>query len=166
VLAYSNHLLFIDPSVAELAPTPNRALNSAGLKIAIQNLREKSPIFLFGHSTGHSGTGSFHESMSQPGCPWNVTVDKFEYIVKEERNLEYDPTCFLTQKKLLPRIISRIKNERSIARRTNRRPEGKNYDVDDDDRILLQSESIAMQMEGLDKAGIAFVDLGKIENSS
>ena len=152
--------------MADLAPTPNSVLNSSQLKIAIHNLRKNSPIFLFRHSMGHSGTGTFHESMSQPGCPWKVTVNKFEYMVKEERNLKNETSCFLTQTKLLPRIISRIKSEISLGRRASRRPTMKQYDVDDDDRILLQSESIAMQMEGIDKSGIAFIDLGKIENSS
>eukprot|EP00804_Cyclotella_cryptica_P007042 CCRYP_019908-RA/>CCRYP_019908-RA protein AED:0.03 eAED:0.03 QI:70/1/1/1/1/1/2/55/539 len=145
LLAYSSHSLFVDTLIADLAPIPISTLNST----CVQHLMKKSPIFLFGHSTGHSGSGTFHESMSQPGCPWNVTVDKFEYTVKEERKLIHDTKCSLTHNKLIPRIISLIKNSKSVV---------------DDDRISSPSESIAMQREGINPGGIAYIDLGHFHN--
>ena len=62
------------------------------------------PRFIFGHSTGHSGTGTFHQSILLPGCPWNSTVDEFEYLADGERKWPYDADCSLVERELIPHL--------------------------------------------------------------
>lgn len=71
------------------------------------NNRTNTPIFIFGHSTGHSGTGTFHQSLLQPGCPWdiNATVDEFEYLAEGERKWNYDVECSLVRERLIPHLV-------------------------------------------------------------
>ena len=67
---------------------------------------DPSPLFIFGHSTGHAGTGTFHESLIQAGCPWNSTVDEFEYLAQGEEKWPYDSDCSLVKMELIPHLYS------------------------------------------------------------
>jgi hypothetical protein len=67
-----------------------------------------APIFLFGHSTGHSGTGTFHQSLLEPRCPWNSTIDEFEYMAEGERKWGYDEDCKLVKEHLIPHLFDVI----------------------------------------------------------
>jgi hypothetical protein len=75
------------------------------------NKATAAPIFLFGHSTGHSGTGTFHQSILEPGCPWNITIDKFEYMVEGEGKWGYDEGCELVKAQLIPHLFDVRKGE-------------------------------------------------------
>ncbi|KAL7516374.1 hypothetical protein ACHAWX_001396 [Stephanocyclus meneghinianus] len=73
------------------------------------------PLFIFGHSTGHSGTGTFHQSIIQPGCPWSAVVDEFEYLADGEKTWPYDAECSLVQKKLIQHLYSVVANKTTVG---------------------------------------------------
>jgi hypothetical protein len=75
-----------------------------------------SPIFIFGHSTGHSGTGTFHQSIIQPGCPWNTTVEEFEYVAEGEKKWQYDGDCALVERELIPHLLESVGNRSGDGR--------------------------------------------------
>ena len=69
------------------------------------------PFLIFGHSTGHSGSTTFHKTLGKPGCPWNP-VSHFEDLYKDEflgeEKWPDDSKCGLTNSKLIPHLLSRI----------------------------------------------------------
>lgn len=73
------------------------------------------PLFIFGHSTGHSGTGTFQQSIIQPGCPWSAVVDEFEYLADGEKTWPYDAECSLVQKKLIQHLYSVVANKKTVG---------------------------------------------------
>lgn len=72
-----------------------------------------SPLFIFGHTTGHSGSGTFHNALSRPGCPWdtNSTVEAFENVADGEIHWPSDPDCHLTNTKLIPHLMTSIQSQ-------------------------------------------------------
>ena len=83
----------IDPSPLHSSPLSNAEPNSKG-------------IYIFGHSTGHSGTGTFHKSLQNTrGCLWNTTIGEFEYLAKGERRWRYDTDCSLVKERLIPHLV-------------------------------------------------------------
>ena len=70
------------------------------------------PFFIFGHSTGHSGSTTFHKTLGEPGCPWNPVShfeDKYKDKFLDEKKWPDDSKCELTNSKLIPHLLSRIK---------------------------------------------------------
>lgn len=142
-------------------------LNATGLRQAIRKLQQQSPLFLFGHTTGHSGSGTFQESLAQPGCFWDITVDKFEYVTEDEKTWAndvkgYDDNCDLTKSKLMPHLTGAIKRKARKLRLVDVQ------DEDDDDEVegtVFSNATIAEQLEVLKKElgqqSAAFIDLGK-----
>lgn len=83
----------------------------------ISNSSRPFPNFIFGHSTGHSGTGSFHIAMVGPGCPWDISVNAFEDSLRsgteQEKNWPYDPNCSKVLSTLIPHIDEKVQRFRS-----------------------------------------------------
>jgi hypothetical protein len=177
LLAYTHQTLSPNPPKLNFLsqPLPIERINSVSLQQAIQTLSKQSPIFIFGHSTGHSGSGTFHESLAQSGCPWNITVDKFEYRVEGETNWTYNENepCGSTERELVPHLVEVVKSKARKVRGL----------IDDDDnengedfgegsveersrgaasKVIDEPKSLDMLLEGLDKESIAFIDLGEI----
>jgi hypothetical protein len=97
----------LQPTTHQSAIKPKNSIGNAATMTTVP----ARPLFIFGHSTGHSGTGSFHSSLAQPGCPWdNNTVETFENTVEGEKVWPPDPDCTLTWTKLVPFILSSIHN--------------------------------------------------------
>ena len=78
-----------------------------------------SPLFIFGHSTGHTGSGSFHQSIMQPGCRlWNTTIDEFEYLAEGEKKWKWpndvnnydDDDCSFVNDVLIPHVMKVVNN--------------------------------------------------------
>ena len=157
-------------------------LNATGLQHAIRNLHQRQfPIFLFGHTTGHSGSGTFQESMAQQGCPWQITVDKFEYTADGEKDWAFDKEgfddkCEFTKNELVPHLVKAVtskaeKHRRYIGGKDNddkkrRGDSGEDEDGDEDDDDETEeganrASSDAKQSDRIDLNSTAFIDLGK-----
>jgi len=112
-------LQFNDPKSSSLRIDPVNSIVPYSLDDVIESSSNshKHPRFIFGHSTGHSGSTSIHKALSAEGCHWNV-LSKFEIIVEEERypNLsmidaskEIDNfDCGVTNDKVLPFLLESI----------------------------------------------------------
>jgi hypothetical protein len=176
LLSYTADLF--NHSIMHEEPLTIPKLNATGLKVAIRNLMNQSPLFLLGHTTGHSGSGTFQESMAQPGCFWNLAVDKFEYVADGEKDWAfdkegYDDKCEMTKRELVPHMVNAIKSKamkmrRYIDSRADDDDEGDdddddNDDDDDEEEVVSKnaSSSIALQMENVGFGNTAFIDLGK-----
>lgn len=68
------------------------------------------PRFLFGHSTGHSGSTFTQQILKKPGCPW-VRRSRFEDASSTEVTVDY-PKCDNTVNHIAPRIRASIGNPR------------------------------------------------------
>ncbi len=99
-------------SMFELPTTDTSTIHQSTNLTSSNNTGEEAksrPLFIFGHSTGHSGTGTFHSSLSEQGCPWdNHSVSIFENMVEGENVWPYDPNCTLTWNTLVPFILSSV----------------------------------------------------------
>jgi hypothetical protein len=155
-------------------------LNETGLRHAIEHLKKQSPLFLFGHTTGHSGSGSFHEALVQSGCPWDLTVDKFEYVADGERDWAYDiegydKSCEMTKTELVPHLVRAIESKARKMRLYREEEDDQDDDGggsgDDDDSntkdvVSYNNASIAKQLESIGSNSTVFIDLGKTLNQN
>lgn len=112
--------------------------------------------------------------MAQPGCPWDLTVDKFEYVADGEKDWAYDidgfdKSCELTKNELVPHLVRAIKSK-AMKMRLYRKEEAREEDDDDgsdddddsnNDVVSYNNASIAKQLEGIGINSTAFIDLGK-----
>ena len=147
-------------------------LDAEGLQAAIRALHTRSPLFLFGHTTGHSGSGTFQESMAQPGCLWNLTVDKFEYVVDGEKEWAYDVEgldgdCEMTKTKLVPHLVKAIMSKASKLRQYDSDEEEDVADDDDDNGVRDVSSDAPFENQlKLIGEGAAFIDMGKLTSEA
>lgn len=112
--------------------------------------------------------------MAQPGCPWDLTVDKFEYVADGEKDWAYDidgfdKSCELTKNELVPHLVRAIKSK-AMKMRLYRKEEAREEEDDDgsdddddsnNDVVSYNNASIAKQLEGIGINSTAFIDLGK-----
>lgn len=175
--------VLISPSLNE-PPQTIPKLNATGLQHAIRNLyRRQYPIFLFGHTTGHSGSGTFQEAIAQQGCPWKITVDQFEYRADGEKDWSFDKEgfddkCEFTKSELVPHLVKAVKSKAQKMRRyiggeddddkekrgESAEDEDEDEKDDDDDETeegANRVSSDAKQSDKIDLNGTAFIDLGK-----
>jgi hypothetical protein len=117
---------------------------------------EYPPFFIFGHSTGHSGSTTFHDTLGKSGCPWKP-VSHFEDEYKDEflreQNWPDDNKCELTNSKLIPHLLSRI---------------NRTVDDFDQDRLIRyqyrkeRQQDDSMNMNSLDHT--TYIDMGHFHN--
>ena len=71
-------------------------------------------FFIFGHSTGHSGSTTVHNALIQPGCPWDnsLLVEHFENEHPGERIWPHDVDCSLTETTLVPFLQSTMESKK------------------------------------------------------
>ena len=71
------------------------------------------PRYIFGHSTGHSGSTTSHATLREARCcPWSLpSVSSFEKIFQFERPPPEDDDCTTTRTKLIPMLESLIGRE-------------------------------------------------------
>ena len=76
--------------------------------------RHRRPRFIFGHSTGHSGSTTLHKVLASPGCPWQ-SVARFEMRSKAgkgEKGWAPDyPACANMTRHLVPEIAALVRGE-------------------------------------------------------
>jgi hypothetical protein len=61
---------------------------------------QKLPRFIFGHSTGHSGSTTAHMILKQAGCPFEMNGN-FERVPKGMIQWSHDPECRKVKKNLV-----------------------------------------------------------------
>ena len=107
--------------------------------------------------------------MAQPGCPWNLTVDKFEYVVDGEKEWAYDVEgldgdCEMTKTELVPHLLNAMMSKASKLRRyaSDEQEEEEDSADDDDDDIgdISSDESFDNKRKQIGD-GAAFIDMGE-----
>ena len=93
--------------------------------VPINNIQKQNALnirYIFGHSTGHSGTTTLHSVLSNKnGCPWNnnstVLLSKVERIAPGEKKWSHEGIndCTHTNNDLIPFFHSLIKEEVEAA---------------------------------------------------
>jgi len=91
--------------------------------LPINNIQRQDALnirYIFGHSTGHSGTTTLHSVLSNTnGCPWDnnstVVLSKVERIAPGEKKWSHDSSCNHTNNNLIPFFHSLIQEEVAAA---------------------------------------------------
>lgn len=98
---------FSDPKgVASKSDTSGDALiaSTTGSSGTLANAQ-----FIFGHSTGHSGSTTVHDALKQGGCPWDGhMLNMFERTPERKKEWDFDGDCERTRSAILPFFETKI----------------------------------------------------------